>query len=56
MVGELLAEEKKELFLDKDIFCGEGNGEGFYYPDCLFYLWGQGMKRYQVTDYLIGID
>lgn len=46
--------EKKGLFLDQDIFWGEGNGEGFYHVDCPFFLGFS--SRVAVTDDLTGVE
>ena len=61
---ELLAKEKKELFLDQDIFLKSREGRDFLCADCFFFLWGQGsglggagwIERAHVTDYLIGAN
>lgn len=52
MAGELLAEEKKGLFLDQAIFSGAREWQGFYFADCLFSLWR--MERPLVADHISG--
>lgn len=53
---ELLTKEKKEAFLDYEVFFGRGKNSKVFFSSCRVpLLWDWGMERACLAEYLIGV-